>query len=268
MEARPPMSRRPPRFWVALQPSIVRIYKVAGLVALTAILIGLISFLTVNIFYFFDKTWVRPIVLDSTHEKVIEAANQLSDAKLRIAKLTGDRVDIEADLANIDRQVASDEKFIAEVGTLEAPKTPEAWMLRRELDKTKLEKEAALGRRVPLNKQLDSIKSRLTEQQQIIHRLMESPYAQAIDHRMVMAFVPLKNLRENVHVGTKLYGCKWGLVRCSEVGKVTAIIEGEVTDKHPHDESTLRGQMVEIDIDPDAVDHSVLFAGSKPLWIF
>ena len=26
-----------PRFWIALQPSIIRIYKVAGLVALSAI---------------------------------------------------------------------------------------------------------------------------------------------------------------------------------------------------------------------------------------
>ena len=39
-----------PRFWIALQPSIVRLYKVAGLIALTAILIGLVSFLVVNVF--------------------------------------------------------------------------------------------------------------------------------------------------------------------------------------------------------------------------
>ena len=51
-----------PRFWIALQPSIVRLYKAAGLVALTAILVGLVGFLIVNIFYFFDHSWVRPVV--------------------------------------------------------------------------------------------------------------------------------------------------------------------------------------------------------------
>jgi len=30
-------ARKTPRFWVAVQPSIIRLYKVAGLVALTAI---------------------------------------------------------------------------------------------------------------------------------------------------------------------------------------------------------------------------------------
>ena len=36
-------ARKTPRFWVAMQPSIIRVYKVAGLVALTAILVGLID---------------------------------------------------------------------------------------------------------------------------------------------------------------------------------------------------------------------------------
>ena len=34
------------------------------------ILVGLIGFLIVNIFYFFDHTWVRPVVLSPTHQKV------------------------------------------------------------------------------------------------------------------------------------------------------------------------------------------------------
>jgi hypothetical protein len=271
MEARPPISRRSaPKFWVALQPSIVRIYKVAGLVALTAILIGLIGFLTVNIFYFFDKSWTRPIVLDKTHEKVIAAGNQLAEAKERVNTLHTEKLEIESQLTEIDRTVAVDEKFIAEAGTQEARdlKTPDAWLLRREIDKAKLDKEHAISRRIPLTKRLESVKARIAEQDKFVTRLKESPYARALEHKLVMAFASHKNLRENVSVGTKLYGCKWGLVRCSHVGKVTAIIEGEVTDKHPHDESTQRGQLVEIEIEPSAIEHSVLFAGGKPLWLF
>src|SRR6187549_1927207 len=114
MEARPTTR---PKFWTALQPSIVRVYKVAGLFALTAILVGLIGFLVVNVFYFFDHTWVRPVVLSPTHQKVVEASNQLADAKLRASQLDTEKVEIDASLAEIDRQIASDDKFIAEVGT-------------------------------------------------------------------------------------------------------------------------------------------------------
>ena len=60
MEARP--SSRP-KVWIALQPSIVKIYKVAGLVAFTAILLGLIWFLVVNIFYFFDHSGDKDVVV-------------------------------------------------------------------------------------------------------------------------------------------------------------------------------------------------------------
>src|SRR5687768_5880865 len=153
MEARPP-ARSPARFWVALQPSIVRIYKVAGLLCLTAILVGLIGFLTVNIFYFFDKSWVRPVVLDDKNDKVIEASAQFADAKLRASQLATEKVEIEAQLKEIDRTVATDEKFIAEAATTQAepPKTPEQWLVRREVDKAKLDRDNALDRRLPLEK--------------------------------------------------------------------------------------------------------------------
>src|SRR6476620_383896 len=95
-----PADRPParPRFWTASQPTIVRLYKLAGLVALTAILIGLIGFLVVNIFYFFDNTWVRPVVLSPTHHKVVEASTQLADAKLRASQLATEKVEIETQL--------------------------------------------------------------------------------------------------------------------------------------------------------------------------
>ena len=83
-----------PRFWIALQPGIVRIYKVAGLVALTAILVGLVGFLVVNIYYFFDHTWVRPTKLTPTHQKVIEASSALADGRLRAAQLATEKAAI------------------------------------------------------------------------------------------------------------------------------------------------------------------------------
>lgn len=256
------------RFLVSIQPSIVRLYKVAGLVALTAILLGLIGFLVVNIFYIFDNSWVRPVVLSPTHQKVVEASTQLADAKLRASQISTEKVDIEAQLAEIDRTIAANDKFITEVGTqADAPKTAEQWLVRREVEKAKLDKENAVGRRAPLTQRLDSLKQRIDDQDKIVKRLSASPYLKAIDSRVVLAFVPYQNLR-NVKIGTKLYSCSWGIVACSVAGKVTAVLDGEVTDIHPHDESVQRGMMLEISVSESAAGESVLFAGSKPLWLF
>lgn len=260
-------ARKTPRFWVAVQPSIIRLYKVAGLVALTAILVGLLGFLIVNIFYFFDNSWVRPVVLSPTHQKVVEASTQLADARLRAGQLVTEKLEMEAQLTEIDRAVASDDKFLSEVGTQAAsPKTAEQWLLRREVDRAELDKANELGRRAPLEARLESIGTRIKEQEAVVHRLEQSPYLRAVNGKVVLAFVPYSNLR-HIKPGTKLYGCSWGLVMCSRVGKIKGTIDGEVQDIHPHDQSVQRGIMVEIELTtPSAEGNSVLFAGGKPLW--
>jgi hypothetical protein len=256
-----------PRFWIALQPSIVRIYKIAGLIALTAILVGLISFLIVNIFYFFDHSWVRPVVLTKSHQKVVEAQTQLADAKLRLSQFSTEKVEIEAQLAEVERSAKAAEKFVVDIGTgADAPKTPEQWLVRREVEKAQLDKENAIGRRAPLQQRLEALKLRIVDQDKLVNRLSQSPYLKAVDHRVVLAFVPYDN--KHMKVGAKLYGCSWGLVACSNVGKIAAVLDGEVTNQHPNNESTYRGQLVEIDVSEWAAGQTVLFAGGKPLWLF
>jgi hypothetical protein len=257
--------RKSPRFWVAVQPSIVRLYKLAGLFALTAILIGLLGFLVVNVFYFFDHSWVRPVVLSPTHQKVVEASTQLADARLRASQLDTEKVEIESALAAIDRTVASDDKILGELGAADAKKTPETWLA---IEKTKLDKDNENGKRAPLKSRLDGLGLRIKDQDDLVHRLEASPYLRARDRKVVLAFVPYQNL-VNVKLGTKLYSCSWGLVMCSRVGKITATIDGEVQNTHPHDDSLQRGTMVEIELtSPAAEGESVLFAGGKPLWLF
>jgi hypothetical protein len=256
-----------PRFWIALQPSIVRIYKIAGLIALTAILVGLISFLIVNVFYFFDHSWVRPVVLTRSHQKVIEAQNQLADAKLRASQFSTEQVEIEAQMAELERSVKAADKFIADLGNqADAPKTPEQWLVRREAEKAQLDKENGVGRRAPLRQRLEGLKLRIADQDKLVGRFALSPYLKAVDHRVVLAFVPYDN--KHMKVGAKLYGCSWGLVACSNTGKITAVLDGEVTNQHPNNESTYRGQLVEIDVSEWAAGQTVLFAGGKPLWLF
>jgi hypothetical protein len=250
---------------MAMQPSIIRLYKVAGLVALTAILVGLIGFLVVNIFYFFDHTWVRPVVLSPTHQKVVEASNQLTEARSRKSQLDAEKLDIEAQLTGIDAKIVLDDKLVADGSAFDSPKN---WTIHHDLEQARLDKQLQLGRRAPLKARVESLGQLIHEQEGLVDRLAKSPYLRAINHNVVLAFVPYQNLR-NVKLGTKLYGCKWGLMFCSTVGSVTATIEGEVQDIHPHDESVQRGIMVEVDLKtPSAEGETVLFAGSKPLWLF
>lgn len=259
--------RHQSRFWEVVQPQMVRLYKVAGLVALSAIMVGLIGFLVVNVYYFFDRSWVRPVVLSPTHQKVVAAKTQLNDARLRYNQLETERIEIAAQLDSIDRTVVASDKFLAQVGSAaDAPKSPDQWMLRREVEKTRLDRDNHAGLRAPLKSRLETLALRIKEQDAVVRSLEQSPYLRAVNHNIVLAFVPYQNLR-NVKLGTKLYGCSWGLVVCSRVGKVTATIDGEVQDVHPHDESIQRGLMVEIELTtPSAEGNPVLFAGSKPLW--
>jgi hypothetical protein len=260
------LGRSRPRFWLALQPYIVRIYKIAGLVALTAILIGLVGFLIVNVFYFFDHTWVRPVVLTPTHQKVVEASTLLADAKLREASLETDKLEAEAERDANDRTFDSAHKFLTDVGTAaEKPTSPELWLVHREVEKAKLDQENAEGKRIALRKRIDSLASRIKDQEAVVHRLEQSPYLRAVNSKVQLAFVPYTN-KGNVKVGTKLYGCHWGLVWCKNIGTISTIIDGEVQDIHPHDESVQRGFMVEINVDKDWEGEAVMFAGSKPLW--
>jgi hypothetical protein len=262
-------ARKTPKFWVAVQPTIIRLYKAAGLVALTAILVGLLGFLIINIFYFFDHTWVRPEVLSPTHQKVVEASNELNDAKLRQSQLDAEKIEIVASLAEIDRTIAADDKFLKDIGNrVDAPKTPEEWLVHREIEKASLDRQNEEGKRAPLNARLDGLAARIKDEEKVVERLAASPYLKAVNGTVVLAFVPYQNLR-NVKPGTKLYGCRLGLVMCHVVGKIKTTIDGEVQDIHPHDESVQRGIMVEIELNtPSAANDNVLFAGGKPLWLF
>ncbi len=50
---------------------------------------------------------------------------------------------------------------------------------------------------------------------------------------------------------------------------MVSILDGEVTEHHPHNGATKRGVMIELQLtDPGAGEDTVLFAGSKPFWLF
>ncbi len=269
METRKPQSK----VRLVIQPTLIKIYKVAGIVALGAILVGLLSFLIVNVFYFFNHTWVRPVVITPTHQKVIDASTTLADARLRYSQFETERLEVNAELAQIERVVTTEDKFVADVGPLvEAEgkpiKTADAALLRRQVDEAKLKRDEAIGHRVSLQQRAQHMALRINEQGQLVDQLAASPYLRAVGRKVVLVFIPYSNL-PNVKVGTKLYGCAWGLTLCSRVGRIISLLDGEVQEMHPHDETLQRGVMAEIELSKSSAGgDKVLFAGGKPLWLF
>src|SRR5258705_8487096 len=96
---------RPGRMRLMIQPAIVKLYRLTGIVALGVMLLGLLAFITVSIFYYFNHTWVRPVILSPTHAKVMEASTALNDARLRASELDAQRAEAVAALAQVDRLV-------------------------------------------------------------------------------------------------------------------------------------------------------------------
>jgi hypothetical protein len=259
---------RPARLRHFIQPAIVKLYRFSGIVTLGAIFIGLLAFITVAVFYYFNRTWVRPVILSPEHAKVIEASTTLNEAKLRESELASERQLAKAELANLERTITTNQAFEEATRPLLAAgvTSAETALLRREVDRAALERQAAADRKAALATRIDELDGRVGEQDKMVARLAASPYIRATEERRVVGFVPSQNLT-NVQPGVVLYGCSWGLIRCHKVGKVVSILDGEVQDVHPHDDSIQRGVMVEVQLnEAQWAEEQVLFAGSKPFW--
>ena len=259
---------RPARMRLLIQPAIVKLYRVIGIFALTALLVGLLAFIVVTVFYYFNHTWVRPVILSPTHAKVMQAVSALNDARLRAAELESARAEAVADLAQIERLIPANQKFEAEAAPLlaEGMRSAQAALVRREVDRSILERQQAADRKGTLAARVKQLDARVSEQTQLVERLAASPYIAASTDKRVVGFVPYQNL-SNVQAGSPLYACAWGLVRCTKIGKVIQLLDGEVQDVHPHDDSVQRGVMVEVELThAQAAEENVLFAGSKPFW--
>jgi hypothetical protein len=132
--------------------------------------------------------------------------------------------------------------------------------IKRDYDASKLE----LQKDVDARKHVQASIARIDK---IIDSIKQSAYLRAVNDRATVALVPYSNL-ENVAKGTKLYGCRFAMVGCHEVGTVIEVLPGEIQLKHPHRDTMLRGRMIEMQLtDGDAAQDEVLFAGGKPLWL-
>lgn len=264
------MSRTPTPLVPMAQAMLVRMYKYVGLVALVGILLGLIFYVTVNAFYWFDRTWVRPVVLSASHDKVVEARSTLEREKSRRDELVAKRRQTELELAHLQRSVEAHQVFEQELGAVIAAdsKDLDVAMARRERARASLERKVAQDQLMAVRENISMIEKAIAGADLLIDQIESSPYIAATRKQVPVVFAPHDHV-DNVSPGVPLYECTLGLIWCKNVGQVVKLMDEEVTNYHPNDDSIERGILVQVELfDESSAASDVLFVGRRPFWIF
>lgn len=189
----------------------------------------------------------RHDMLDGKHQLA-----QISSANLTLAERQATFETAAADLA---QQAKALDALLAD---RDEPLSYEVLEIKRRFEASKL----ALANASALR---DNLRGSLTRQDAVLASLRSSAYLRAVDDGAIVALVPYASL-SHATPGATVYACRLEMVVCREVGTVAQILPGEVQLRHPHRDSMMRGQMVELAVTGDAAHADVLFVGGKPLW--
>lgn len=89
----------------------VHAYKIVGFAALTAILIGLLSYFAINAFYLVSSSWVAPAIVSPTDERVLQLSAQFAQQSHAREMLEAERLALEAELADARRAIELEDAF-------------------------------------------------------------------------------------------------------------------------------------------------------------
>ncbi|HET8937246.1 MAG TPA: hypothetical protein VFN67_27580 [Polyangiales bacterium] len=78
----------------------------------------------------------------------------------------------------------------------------------------------------------DAALTRFGEVDLLADQLRSRPLFRAVNRKLDLAFVPYTQL-DGVVPRAEIYACSWGIFFCKSVGRVTEILEGEITQQDP-----------------------------------
>jgi len=189
-----------------------------------------------------------------------EKAAELAQSNLELVER---KVDLQARTRALTRETQSLRAAVASLRGTHATDALgyDALRLEQEYHRSVAEAARARDHREALRRGIAAIDGSIAECDRILAALQKSPYLQALEHDVTLAFVPYDNLGAT-RPGSPLYGCRLEMVGCQKVGSVVGPVGGEVSDRDR------RGVMVQIALDdPGAVQREVLFAGRRPLFL-
>jgi hypothetical protein len=94
---------RPAAGNMALNKLLVTVYKFAGFGVLTIILVGLVSYLATEIFYFVNAHWIVPTVLSPTDEHVLQLDALASQEMAAKGAIVTKKLELQAQLRDAER---------------------------------------------------------------------------------------------------------------------------------------------------------------------
>ncbi|HJZ85651.1 MAG TPA: hypothetical protein VKN99_10800 [Polyangia bacterium] len=204
---------------------------------------------------------VAPQIAASRHDAT--DAERAADAAQSNLALVERKVELEARTHALARQTAALHKAVASLRDAGAADELSYDVLRLEQEYHRSVAEAARARdhQEALRRGIAAIDAAIEEYDRLLGALKQSPYLQALEHNLTLAFVPYENL-SRVRTGSPLYGCRVEMLGCRRVGQVVGAVGGEVSS---HDR---RGVLVQLALDdPGAAQREVLFAGRRPLFL-
>jgi len=143
----------------------------------------------------------------------------------------------------------------------------ETLKIKQELRRSLLEEERARENAGAYAKSIAALDSVVARYDRLLVGMQESPYLMATERNLPVAFVPYENLK-NVRKGAPLYGCRFGMLWCRQVGSIVTVLGAEVSNKHPMRSDMMRGQFVHIELrDAAAAKQKLLFINRRPLFL-
>lgn len=186
---------------------------------------------------------------------MIDGKHQLAQISSTNLSLAERQATFETAAADLAQQAKALDALLAD---RDEPLSYEVLEIKRRYDASKL----ALANATALR---DTLRASLDRQTTVLGNLRSSAYLRAVDDGATVALVPYANL-PNATPKAPVYACRLEMIVCREVGTVVHVLPGEVALRHPHRDSMMRGQMVELSLTGDAAHEDVLFVGGKPLF--
>ena len=137
---------------------------------------------------------------------------------------------------------------------------------RREYDRSLVESTRLGATMSAYEKRVEQLVEAEAHTERWVNMMAASPYLKAAEHSATLAFIPYANL-QGVAPGQPIYGCAIGPLWCSSVGQVTALLDVEVSSKHPVRNTMLRGMLVDVQVDALAAQRPVLHFGRASGWL-
>jgi hypothetical protein len=189
---------------------------------------------------------LRQIQFSEIHQK--ERVGELKENTLALNEELRARAEAQAILVERLRQhKAAAESASETIKTQRRAVSLESLEREQQFLQAEITKSQLQARAVPLRAQLQEINENISKSENILKTMKSSPYVAASTQPVTIAFVSYENLPQ-VREGSKVLGCYLTFLFCKTAGKVSRILSGEVTAKHPLFSRDYRGVAVELEL--------------------